>query len=289
MPIHAVLSDIHANLPALQAVLKDIEARAPQADLWVLGDTVMYGPNPVQCLETLQQRGLGYFLMGNNDHDVLETDKKPDLSLDSREDDAFRQLKLVTNQAALTWTQTQIAGNAAMLKFLNTAQRSVVRPGGRWGVLLVHASPCMPLGLTGGYINEVGDAEEALWCMKENGDKLCFMGHTHMPVCFEEITPQRDYDNCRRLPNEAFGEDKTIQVGAARLLINPGSVGQPRNGDNRAHYLLWDDDTGTVTFRRVPYDIESVVAQLKQSGIPTQEAVNKQPVDMLIDRIRKAE
>lgn len=292
MPVHAILSDIHANLTALQAVLADVQKIAPTADLWVLGDTVMYGPNPLGCLQRLQQQHPTFFLMGNNDHDVLFPEQAADLSLDVRSDDAFRKEKLATNRAAMNWTREQLKQDAALRAYLESSARGMVRPDTRWQVVLVHASPCNPLGLTGGYIYEEGEAEEALLAMRETDDRICFMGHTHMAVWFEETTTQRIYENCKRKPNSALLSNQPQSLKNVRMLINPGSVGQPRNGDARAHYALWDDEQNQITFRRVNYDIEAVIADLQKSSLsdfqPKDIEVTRKATEMLISRFREA-
>lgn len=234
----AVLSDVHANLHALDAVL----AHAGAVDaIWHLGDIVGYGPDPDGVVDRLASRG-AVGVRGN--HDLAACGGK---EIEWFNSDARR---------AMEWTRGAIAGTT--LSWLN-AQPERREEG---DFTLVHGSPLDP---TWEYVTTTGAARDNLLA---TGTRHALNGHTHLPVAFSLIGDRVDV-----IPPSA---DPGLAFDGARLMLNPGSVGQPRDGDPRASYLVLDPDARHVTWHRVPYDIEAVQRRMRALGLPGH----------LIDRLR---
>jgi diadenosine tetraphosphatase ApaH/serine/threonine PP2A family protein phosphatase len=228
-----VLSDIHANLEALEAVLADA---APFDDVWFLGDAVGYGPDPNAVVERLLALAPACWLAGNHDWAALGRLDLADFNPDAR--------------TAAQWTAKALT--PAVRSFLDTLEPRLERVADRY--TLVHGSPRHPIWE---YILDAGTAAENF---ADFGAPVGLFGHTHVPVVFEE-----SLDGILRRP---YILGQPLATDDARRLINPGSVGQPRDGDPRASYLLLDLATGLVTFRRAAYDIEAVQAKILQAGLP---------------------
>ncbi len=228
----AILSDIHSNLEALQAVLKD--AAAQGVDMYYcLGDVVGYGPNPRECLE--QAMGFAITILGNHDQAALFDPKD------------FNP----TAERATYWTRDQID---APVRNRQAADRrweflSELPTTHRIGdVQLVHGSPANPL-------HEYVFPEDVYNQRKMDRifgliKRYCFVGHTHVPGVFTE--PHAFYS-----PDEI---DHTYELDGRKTLCNVGSVGQPRDGDRRACYVLFDGKT--VRFRRVEYDCDATAQKI---------------------------
>lgn len=231
-----VISDIHANLIALEAVLQEADGRWDR--LWFLGDLVGYGPNPNECVQRLRELTPAVALSGNHDWAVLN-------KLDTTEfnDDA---------RWAVDWTrETLSAGNAAWLDSLPPL--SVERP-----FTLAHASPRHPVW------EYIIDWQTA----RDNFDyfdtPVCLVGHSHIPLLFllSERSPRPEF-------YLISGGDTVEMGGDERMIINPGSVGQPRDGDPRAAYALLDDEARTWELHRVPYDIAGTQARMREHKMPS--------------------
>jgi diadenosine tetraphosphatase ApaH/serine/threonine PP2A family protein phosphatase len=203
----------------------------------VLGDIVGYGPNPNEVITRLRQTRARP-LQGN--HDMAT--HKPEL-LDWFNPDAA---------AALRWTRSALA--ASNLRWLS-ALPSYRRVGPH---RCVHGSPRKPYVFE--YILEAVQAREIL---DQLGSRLCFFGHTHLPRIFtqegERVPPAMARTDWMPLPESA--------------LVNPGSVGQPRDGNPNAAFAVIDLDMSAVQFHRVPYDIPTTQAKIVEAGLPTIEAV----------------
>jgi diadenosine tetraphosphatase ApaH/serine/threonine PP2A family protein phosphatase len=235
-----ILSDIHANLEALNAVLD----AAPAHDVvWNLGDVVGYGANPNEVID--RARGLGnVFVRGNHDRACC--------GLTGLED-----FNPVAGRAA-RWTQCVLTGEHT--EWLRGLAHGPVMPDGPQ-VSCVHGS----LLDEDEYVLTVRDAWRPL---KEAQTRINFFGHTHVQGGFatngEEwfrLTPQygsRDEAEAYELP---LREN-------ARYLLNPGSVGQPRDGDWRAAFALYDDAAETVTYSRIPYDVREAQERILRAGLP---------------------
>jgi len=234
----AVISDIHGNAEALRAVLADIEARNVEG-IVCLGDIVGYGPDPLACVDLVGER-CQWSLLGNHDFGVLyePTNFNPG-----------------AEQAAY-WTRAQFetetdeTARARRWAFLSQL-RVRVKFGGENQIIAVHGSPRRP-------INEYVFPDDAInGTLKiqqifERIDKCAVVGHTHVPGVF---TDEPDFYAPAELKNKF-----TFQDGE-KCMINVGSVGQPRDNDPRASYVVIED--GCVEFQRVEYDIDAVARKIK--------------------------
>ncbi len=235
-----ILSDIHANLDALEAVL----AAAPPHDVvWNLGDIVGYGGNPVEVLERV--RSLGHdFVRGNHDRACAGITSIEDFS-----DDAA---------AAVRWTRTVLTPDH--LEWLAQLPTGPVTPSGS-AVACVHGSP----------VDEdeyLFAPDDALLSLSISPQRITLFGHTHMQAAFasngEEFFRLRpQYDSQR----EAESDTITLR-GGIRYLINPGSVGQPRDGDWRAAFGLYDDAEALFTWHRVPYPVFAAQRAIRHANLP---------------------
>ena len=234
----AVLSDIHANLPALEAVAADL----PTVDqVWVLGDTVGYGPQPNEVVSALQAMG-ARSVLGNHDGAAIGTVEAVHFNPDARR--------------AIEWTATILDDNARAY----FASLPEVRTDG--DLTAVHGSPRDPIWeyITGPAIAEANFAAF--------DTRLCLFGHTHLPVVFRAV--DGGVQGTPGLPGVAS------PVGRGRALLNPGSVGQPRDGLRDAAYALLDlggaPGDGDFEFRRVRYDIERTQRLMREAGLPARLA-----------------
>ena len=227
----AVISDVHANYRALEAVLEEIDAERVDA-VWCLGDTVGYGPRPNKCCEAVSSRS-SYSLVGNHDLVVLG-----ELSISDFNDDAA--------EAAIWTSQVLTQESRAFLEPLQPA-------GEVAGVDLFHASARDPVW-------EYVLTEEAARGTFELSDaSLIFVGHSHVALALS--------DNGDRISGGVALAGSEVEL-EGRWLLNPGSVGQPRDGDPRAAWLLLDLDRGLAAFRRAPYAIEQTQAEMRKLGLP---------------------
>jgi diadenosine tetraphosphatase ApaH/serine/threonine PP2A family protein phosphatase len=237
----AVISDIHANLEALQAVFAHIGAAGIKEGgkidrIVCLGDVLGYGPNPVECVDLIAER-CEWTLMGNHDFGVLYEPTN---------------FNIAAEQAAY-WTRAQFEKEqdkekqAKRWEFLNRLRVRVLDDG----LLCVHGTPRRP-------INEYLFPEDAINSpvkmqqIFDRVEKHCLVGHTHVPGVFTDepdFYPPADFDGVYR-----FREDE-------KTIINPGSVGQPRDLDPRASYAVINAEK--VEFHRVEYDVAAVVAKIR--------------------------
>jgi diadenosine tetraphosphatase ApaH/serine/threonine PP2A family protein phosphatase len=228
----AVVSDVHSNLVALEAVLAAIDADAPD-ELWCLGDLVGYGPCPNECTRLIAERAQ-VCLCGNHDLAVRGT-----LDLWEFSGDAG---------TAARWTRTVLNDDA--LAFLNTLE-----PAGKADdVALFHGSARDPVW------EYVLSGEAALITLALAPEQLVLVGHSHVAL---QIQLHED-----GLDGGLAAAGTDLELDGSRWLLNPGSVGQPRDGDPRAAYLLLDLDAQTAAFRRVEYDIGRTQAQMAEAGLP---------------------
>ncbi len=231
-----VLSDIHGNLQALQAVLA---AGETFDQIWNLGDAVGYGANPNQVIELLRERATVH-VRGNHDRVCSGQTSAAGFNPVAAE--------------AAEWTRRTLT--AENLQWLREVPKGPVRASA--GAMCAHGSPLHE----DHYILSMRDAWTPLQRM-ETG--LTFFGHTHVQGGFvqqgaewEEVHPVCDVSGTCRLP---------IPPGS-RMLVNPGSVGQPRDRDPRAAFALYDDEAALVTFRRIAYDIAAAQQAIRSAGLP---------------------
>lgn len=231
----AILSDVHSNLEALEAVL--IHALEQQARSHVvLGDIVGYNADPVEVIARLASLPDVTLIAGNHD---LAAIGRYDVSI-------FNPVAA----EAIAWTAEALTADArTLLTSLEPKRRAPVG-------LLVHGSVVKP------DIEYVFNAETAEKSFKAEPFDVCFFGHTHMPACY-----RRDADGFVVGSVLADGTALHLDPGA-RFMLNPGSVGQPRDRDPRASYGIFDDDAMTITVHRVPYDIERTQQKVRDAGLP---------------------
>ena len=230
----AVISDIHANLHALEAVLREIDRDAPD-ELWCLGDLVGYGPRPNEVTALVAER-VDLCLIGNHDLVVLATS---DVALDEFNPEAA---------AAALWTQEALAEDArAYLESLAPSAEHA-------GAALYHASARDPVW------EYVLTAEAALASLALAPSSLVLVGHSHVALALVLADD--------RLDGGLAPGGAEADLAAGRCLLNPGSVGQPRDGDPRAAWLQLDLDGGRAHFRRVEYAVERTQAEMRENGLP---------------------
>jgi predicted phosphodiesterase len=233
-----LLSDVHANIEALDAVLTDAEGQ--YGAVWFLGDVVGYGPDPNACVERLRELGPEHWLAGNHDWAAVGRMETREFNPDARE--------------AAHWSGRQLSDGA--LDWLRQLQ-----PRLDLGeeLTLVHGSPRQPVW------DYILDRSVATECFDHFASRLCLFGHTHVPAAYEDGVDGAD--------RREFGVGAQLAVDHGRWLLNPGSVGQPRDGDPRASYGLLDAGTGTLTIRRVAYDVAAVQDKILKAGLPNRLAV----------------
>ena len=230
----AVISDVHSNLPALNAVLD--QAGAVDA-IWHLGDIVGYGPEPDGVVERLAAIG-AVGVRGNHDAAACGGTEIEWFNPEAR--------------AAMEWTRTVISGRTRSW-LADLPERRVMAD-----FTLVHGSGRDP---TWEYVTSSTAAKASLAAMKTRHG---INGHTHIPIAFVE-----DGDRVGTVrPRNAAGDDPFRFLDGGRVLLNPGSVGQPRDGDPRASFMILDTEEGSATWSRVPYDIASVGKLMRAAGLP---------------------
>lgn len=228
----ALISDIHGNLEALNQVIQDIRGQSVDR-IVCLGDVVGYGPNPCQCLDIVMKE-CEFTILGNHDQAALF------------DPEGFNPVAL----RAIYWTRDQLDRGPGPASVIN----------GRWdflselpkfrkdgNILFVHGSP---RDATNEYVFPETIYDQArMNVLFDKVEQYCFQGHTHMPGVFttdgEFITPE----DC----NYEF------PLGDEKLMVNVGSVGQPRDEDPRSCYAIVDDKKETISFRRLEYDVDKTV------------------------------
>jgi diadenosine tetraphosphatase ApaH/serine/threonine PP2A family protein phosphatase len=227
-----VLSDIHGNLAALDRVLA---AGGDFDTVWCLGDVVGYGPDPNACVERLRALEPEHWLAGNHDWAALGKIDVSDFNPMAR--------------AAALWTRAQLtADNFEFLKTLPATARASD------DFTLAHGSPRQPIW------EYVLDARTASVNFAHFDTPYCLVGHTHVPAIYRQTNGRIDS------PTYRLGEP--IELENERLIINPGGVGQPRDGDPRASFLLLDTTALTVIYHRVEYPIQRTQAKMVEAGLP---------------------
>ncbi len=231
----AIVSDIHGNLEALEAVLREIDKRGVD-EIVCLGDVIGYGPNPIECLDLVMQR-CSTMLMGNHDFAVFY------------EPYNFN----VGAEQACFWTREQFENDAnlerrsARWRFLGSLPIWLKRPG---MMMAAHASPRRPINE---YIfpDDIYTNPNKFGPIFERVERVCFVGHTHVPGVFLEGP---DFYS----PEELDGH---FELGQDRAVVNVGSVGQPRDRDPRSSFVLFDGQK--VEFLRVAYDVETTARKVE--------------------------
>jgi len=228
---YLIISDVHGNLEALDAVLADVAAHGVTA-IACLGDFVGYGASPNECLSLLRPQ-IEAAVLGNHDDAAVRPS-----GVEAFNPDAAR---------AARWTAKALSSEHR--DYLIHLPLTVA-----WrGVRLVHASPSDPAAWS--YVFRPGDAAHE---MASCSEPLCFVGHSHVPGTFEV-----------RGSRATYTRDAVLQASRdRRYLVVVPSVGQPRDGDPRAGYLLWDDEAWTFEHVRLEYDLERAVDRILDAGLP---------------------
>ncbi len=233
----AVISDVHANRQAFEATLEAVAA-SDAAELWCLGDLVGYGADPDACVE-LARKHAAVCLAGN--HDLAVTGEIP-------LDEFSRGASL-----AAQWTREVIAPRN--LDFLSELRPEGRENGGREAIGLYHASPRDPVWE---YVLSTLLAE---LCLDRQESRVCLVGHSHVALSFVRSAGEPATGEPRRAGTQ-------LDIGEGEWLLNPGSVGQPRDGDPRASWLLLDLDGRSASFMRTDYDVTGAAAAIRAARLP---------------------
>lgn len=228
----AVVSDIHSNLAALEAVLATLDDESPD-ELWCLGDLVGYGPRPNECCAIVEERA-AVCLAGNHDLAVRGT-----IDLEEFGGDAA---------VAARWTRDVLSPEAQALLARLEPQ------GSAHGVSLYHGSARDPIWE---YVLS-DDAASATLAVAPS--PLVLVGHSHVSLLA--------IDRGDGVAGGIAEAGLEVDLSAGRILLNPGSVGQPRDGDPRAAFLLLDLDARRASFRRVEYDVERTQREMREAKLP---------------------
>ncbi len=231
----AVISDIHANLPALEAVLADVDGSGAD-EIWCLGDLVGYGASPRECLDLLLDR-CAVCLRGNHDLAALG-----EIDIEAFSPGAA---------TAARWTREKL-GEDGLRALGRLDGSSAVREG----IGLYHASPRDPIWE---YVIDSDLAEDNL---SVQGERIALIGHSHIALYFTRI------DELSRISSVLAPEGTVLDLERGQWLINPGSVGQPRDGDPRAAWALLDTESPGIEFRRVEYPVEAAAEAIHAAGLP---------------------
>jgi predicted phosphodiesterase len=227
-----VISDIHANITALESVIAD----AGNIDaVWCLGDLVGYGPDPNECIQRVQELPNLVCILGNHDAASLKQIDVGTFNPEARH--------------AINWTQNMLTD--ASIDFLNHLPERVNLDH----VTLVHGSPRQPVW------EYLLDTQNATRSFEFFESAYCFVGHTHLPILYHL---SENHHLARLLipePDTRFGL-------TPRAILNPGSVGQPRDHDPRAAYAIYDSQEPSWEYRRVAYEVGSVQERMKSAGLP---------------------
>jgi diadenosine tetraphosphatase ApaH/serine/threonine PP2A family protein phosphatase len=229
-----LVSDVHGNLPAFRAVLDDVAGQGVD-EIWCLGDLVGYGAQPDECVQ-LARESCRLCLAGN--HDLVVIDKLPIAEFSA------------AAAAAAEWTREHIA--AESVEFL----RSLEPLDTRHALGLFHASPRDPVWE---YVLSTWQAEE---CIARMEARVGAVGHSHVALFFH-VNVSAEVTGA-----QAPGGTK-LDISAGRWLINPGGVGQPRDGDPRAAWLLLDTVDWTAAWHRVEYPIDEAARAIEEAGLPS--------------------
>ena len=229
----AILADIHSNLAALTAVLKDIEVKGGVDEIWCLGDIVGYGPEPAECIKLLRKYH-PVCVAGNHD---LGAVGKIELSY-------FNPAAA----EACMWTAEKL--NPVDLRYLEDLPKTVLKGD----FLLVHGSPASPL-LEYVMSNSIAGRNFSFF-----DKRYCLVGHTHVPLAFK----QED----GKITSVSLSSGIGLVMSKQRMIINPGAVGQPRDGDPRASYAIYDSEGSMLRTYRIPYDIRATQDKMMAAGLP---------------------
>jgi len=238
--IFALISDVHGNLAAVTAVMKDIKDNSAAEKVVFLGDAVGYGANPNEVLAIIDSE-CEIKLMGNHDYSALGLLDVEDFNSYARD--------------AIVYTTTVLDSTAiATLSSLRlTAETESIQ--------FVHATPDNPAAWN--YCLTIHEAEKQFRSFKK---RICFLGHSHKPIVYGHTFAGETY---------VIRPEEIKLEPESRYIVNIGSVGQPRDGNPRSCYVLYDTDNDTLTYRRIAYDLAAAQAKMAAAKLP----------DFLIERL----
>jgi len=235
---YAIIADIHANLAALRAVLEDIERQGGVEEIWCLGDIIGYGPDPHECIELLRQHK-HVCVAGNHDRAAIGKLDLADFNPDAA--------------AACRWTAHELLPED--IQYLESLPLRMEKDG----FTLTHGSPREPIWE---YVISTSIAEQNFHFFQT---PYCLVGHSHVPMVF------RDEDGSCTFSR--WSANVGLALGKIRLIINPGGVGQPRDGDPQASYAIYDSEARIIRLHRLPYDINATQARMMEKGLPVRLAM----------------
>ena len=230
----AILADIHANLEALEAVLIAVDREGVDRII-SLGDVVGYGADPLGCIYRLKEVD-ALCILGNHDQAVIDP-------VHIRAFNLWAKDSLLGARQSLTSEAIEFLGSAAFRRV-------------EYGGVFAHANPIKPEDWDPLFMYD-----QVVWCMEHLDWQVGFFGHTHYPAIYCQM-------ESRVLPLTS----SKVAIGPHRYLINPGSVGQPRDGDWRAAFAIWDVDNHFVELHRVEYTLEQAQEKIYQTGSPYYQA-----------------
>jgi diadenosine tetraphosphatase ApaH/serine/threonine PP2A family protein phosphatase len=230
-----LVTDVHANLAALEAVLRHAETQRALDEVWSMGDLVGYGPQPSECLALLRRYPF-ISVIGNHDLAAVGGIDTKNFNPDAA--------------AANAWTAERLTPDE--MAFLRGLPETLVREP----MTLVHGSLRWPVW------EYIFSADAAVAQFERQQTPYSLVGHTHVPMVFEEV-PGR-----ARPIIWPLSHGDVLDLGERRLIINPGGVGQPRDGDPRAAYGIYDTDERAIFLYRVPYDIARTQKIMTEAGLP---------------------
>ena len=232
----AIIADVHSNLEALEAILRHAEEGNALGQVWCLGDIVGYGPDPAACMALLRRFDLRC-VPGNHDHAAIGLLPTDDFNRDAA--------------AAAHWTAGHLSPEER--QYLESLPH-VVQEG---DFTLVHGSLRWPIW------EYLDSPDAALAHLQRQQTPFGLVGHTHVPMLVVEDDKAKE--GCQMY---YLGQRTTVELADKRLVINPGGVGQPRDGDHRASYAVYDADARTVTLHRLEYDIAATQKKMEAAGLP---------------------
>jgi diadenosine tetraphosphatase ApaH/serine/threonine PP2A family protein phosphatase len=230
---YAIIADIHANLAAFTAVLADVEHKGGVDEFWCLGDIVGYGPDPGPCLELLR-RQKHVCVAGNHDR----------AAIGRLETSYFNPLAAT----AIEWTRQKLGPED--VEYLEGLPLTLEKED----FLLVHGSPAEPV------LEYVVSTSIAARNFSRFQQPYCLVGHSHVPAAFKE-----EDGSCLSVP---WKPNVGMVLHSSRMILNPGGVGQPRDGDPRASYAIYDNQSRLIRLYRIPYDIGATQDGMMQAGLP---------------------
>lgn len=232
----AILADIHSNLEAFKAVLQDGDEAGGVDEYWCLGDIAGYGPDPRDCLYLAREK-CRYIVAGNHDLAVAG-----EIDISDFNDEAAK---------ACLWTSSQFSEEE--LNYLRSLKLKITVDD----FTLVHGSPLEPVW------EYIVNARSAWENFSSFQTPYCLVGHSHIQLIFKEV------NRTAKLVSPLPPVTDLRRLTAARLIINPGSVGQPRDGDWRASYMIFDSQDRAIELRRVSYHVTITQEKMRRAGLPS--------------------